>query len=234
MNARTHRRAALGAAVMALLVTIVAVNTDLDIRLSDAVYGVAGAWPATHRPGPARLAFYDAPVSLLGLFASYLAAGLVWPRLRQAIRLSRRESVFVLVCLACTPVVIGTLKQLSGVACAYDLVRYGGALADSLGRYPFSGAGAGQCWPAAHPSGAFALLCLGSLPRSRSARTGLWLLALGFGSVLGIYQVARGAHFASHVIVTALIAQSIASIAAYALLAPRSDRYDVQAVHIRS
>jgi membrane-associated PAP2 superfamily phosphatase len=218
LTCAAYVRRALVAALLVFLVTGLAVISDADLALSDAIYGLNGTWPVTHEPGPLRLAFYDGPVWLLGLLAIGLAIGAVFPRLLEPTGLSRRETLFVLVCLIATPALVGSLKSLSGVACAYDLARYGGELSDDLGRYPFAHSGAGRCWPAAHPSGAFALLCLGALPRPRNLRRRLWALALAGGTVLGIYQVARGAHFASHVIITALIAEALASSAAAGML----------------
>jgi membrane-associated PAP2 superfamily phosphatase len=63
----------------------------------------------------------------------------------------------------------------------------------------------GGCWPSGHASGGFALLCLGWLGRRRVAQR--WLLVPGIvaGFTMGTYQIARGAHFASHVLVTGLI-----------------------------
>ena len=223
MTYAAHMRLALVAAALVVIVTLLAVFTDIDVAISDALYGLQGSWPVSHAHGPLRLFFYDGPIWLLGLLAIGLAAGAAFPRLLEPTGLTRRESLFALTCLIATPVLVGTLKDLSGVACAYDLARYGGTLSDELGRYPFMHPDAGRCWPAAHPSGAFALLCLGALHRPRHVRRGLWLLALGAGLVLGAYQVARGAHFVSHVIITALVAQVVASAAA-ALLLSRPQR----------
>ena len=218
MTFAAHVRLALTAATLAFVVTLLAIVTDVDVAISDALYNPQASWPVSHAHGLLRFFFYDGPVWLLGLLAIGLAAGAVFPRLLKATGLSRREGLFVLTCLVATPVLVGAMKDLSGVACAYDLARYGGTLSDELGRYPFMHPDAGRCWPAAHPSGAFALLCLGALPRPRHVRRNLWILALGAGLALGAYQVARGAHFVSHVIVTALVAQVVASATAAVLL----------------
>jgi membrane-associated PAP2 superfamily phosphatase len=214
----THVRLASVAAALVFIVTLLAMVTDFDLAISDALYSPHNSWPVSHAYGALRFFLYDGPIWLLGLLAIGLAAAAAFPRLLGQSGLSRRECLFALTCLVATPVLVGTLKDLSGVACAYDLARYGGTLSDELGRYPFMHPGAGRCWPAAHPSGAFALLCLGALHRPRHVRRSLWLLALGAGLVLGAYQVARGAHFVSHVIITALVAQVVASSAAAVLL----------------
>jgi membrane-associated PAP2 superfamily phosphatase len=209
------------AAALACIVAVLSVSLGIDVGISDAVFSGSGDWPISHEPGLMRAVFYDGPVRLLGLLAVWLAAGAAYPALLRPVGLSRRESLYILVCLVSTPLLIGTLKHFSGVACAYDLVRYGGTTADALGHHPFTRAAAGGCWPAAHPSGAFALLCLGALNRRASVRVAMWSLALAAGTILGIYQVARGAHFASHVVITALIGQALACLFA-AMMLPRT------------
>jgi len=211
-------RCAAGAAALACGVMLLSVSFAFDEAISDAIYGVAGSWPVTHEHGPLRLVFYDGPTRALGLFAIWLALGAVRPALVRPLGLNRREALYVLACLLATPLLIGTLKYLSGVSCAYELVRYGGALDDVLGHFPFTHTGPGRCWPAAHPSGMFALFCLGALPRSRRVRRTLWLVVLVAGTALGTYQVMRGAHFVSHVVITALIAQSLVCALALAML----------------
>lgn len=212
-------------AVITLLVACVAAAFSIapyvDTTISDTVFRAASGWPVPHTRGPLRLFLYDSPTWLLGLLAIWLAVGTLRPVLVRRLGLSGREALYVVTCLVSVPLAVGTLKHLSGVACAYDLARYGGTLADSLGHLPFTRMRNGGCWPAAHPSGAFALVCLGMLPRSRVVRIRLWLLAAAAGTALGVYQVLRGAHFASHIILTAVIAQVVACILAMAILPPR-------------
>jgi len=216
-----HVRCVIIAAALACVVTALSGSVDIDVRISDAVFRDSGGWPITHHPGLMRGLFYDGPVRLLGLLALWLAAGAAYPALLRPPGLARRESLYILACLVSTPLLIGTLKHFSGVECAYDLIRYGGATADIRGHFPFTRVAEGGCWPAAHPSGAFALLCLGALNRRASVRIMLWSLAFAAGTILGVYQVARGAHFVSHVVITALIAQALACLFA-ALMLPRT------------
>ena len=92
------------------------------------------------------------------------------------------------------------LKHASPWSCPWDLTEYGGS-------HPL----AGGCVPAAHPLAGFALFGLyfalrDEAPRlARRVLAAAWLIGLAAGAV----QVARGAHFASHVLWTAWCAWAL-------------------------
>lgn len=79
------------------------------------------------------------------------------------------------------------------------------------------GARSGQCWPGGHAASAYSFFPLvfaaRHAGRRRLARGLFWLVML-FGLVLTMVQVARGAHFFSHQVWTALICWYV-SLAAY-------------------
>jgi membrane-associated PAP2 superfamily phosphatase len=210
-------RIALTALMLAAVIGI-AMTTDVDVRISDAIFAAGGgAWPLPHA-GWTRALGYEGPKYALIAFALVLIAGLVRPSLLTSIHLERREAVFLLVCLALVPAAIGALRAESGIACASQLVRYGGDVPDWLGHFTVSKLLADSdlhgCFPSGHASGGFALLALGMLDRKPAARRGLWLFALLYGSWMGAYQLLRGAHFLSHVLASALIAQLVVSVLA--------------------
>ena len=95
--------------------------------------------------------------------------------------------------------VVLALKHFSPFSCPWDLPEYAGARPD-----------AGRCLPAAHPITGFALfgLVLALSDKPRAARYAL-ATALLVGLVAGAVQVARGAHFPSHVLWTAWIAWAV-------------------------
>jgi membrane-associated PAP2 superfamily phosphatase len=104
---------------------------------------------------------------------------------------------------------ISTIKHFSYPACPYELQLFGGNLA-LVGIFDAIPAGypAGHCWPGGHGSTAFSLFALyfaaRDAGRPRLARS-LLAFVLLFGLVLSVTQVARGMHFVSHQIWTALI-----------------------------
>jgi len=116
----------------------------------------------------------------------------------------RRGAVY----MALIAAVVELLKHSSAHSCPWDLPEYGG-------NQPASG----RCLPAAHPITGFSLfgLYLALLPSKAKARYALGA-ALLIGIVAGAVQVARGAHFPSHVLWTACVAWAVTLLLAW--LAP--------------
>lgn len=189
--------------------------TGLDLAIQDLLYDAAGGWLIDPRADLPRFFLYRLPKILLwltGLAALALALGPAdW---RQRRNLSRRDLAVFFTILALVPLSVGGLKTVSRVACPCELSRYGGEVAyvkifsayapEERPERP------GRCFPAAQASGGFALmglLAFGAAPE-RFRRGFLYGSAAGF--FLGFYQMARGAHFASHTLVAWLWAWLLA------------------------
>ena len=105
--------------------------------------------------------------------------------------------------------IVGALKHFSSHACPWDLAIFGG----SAVYHPLLGApvdtppGVNGCFPAAHPLSGYAWLAVGFALYSSARRRSwqLWALAFGLGTLFGVVQIARGAHFLSHVLWSAWI-----------------------------
>jgi len=120
----------------------------------------------------------------------------------------RRAAGFVLLAMLLATLIVGGLKTVTNVDCPWDLAGFGGhspyvALfadrPDVLSR--------AQCFPGAHASSGFALMCFYFVFRDRSRRVARWMLAAGLavGIAFSIGQEARGAHFLSHDLTSAAI-----------------------------
>ena len=132
-------------------------------------------------------------LSVLGVFlASYRV---------KRLRRHRRAAFFVALCLATGPLLVSQAQGITNVECPRQLVRFGG-------KHPYvrlfepkpADAHRGHCFPAAHASGAYALVaCYFGLRERwlRAARVALGA-ALMLGAVFSAGQWARGAHFLSH------------------------------------
>lgn len=216
--------AAVAAACLAAVVVVASV-TDIDVRAADALFAAGGrSWPLPHSGWPRWLAYDGAKLAIIasGIF---LAAGVTKPGLLRWTGLTRREAGYLLTCVCLVPIGIGLIKYHSGVSCANALVRYGGETPDAFGHFTLSrmlSFGQSQgCWPSGHASGGFALFALGFLPRPAMTQRLLWCIGLAAGGMMGAYQVLRGAHFPSHVVVTAAMSQLIACVVAEVMLPGR-------------
>jgi membrane-associated PAP2 superfamily phosphatase len=120
----------------------------------------------------------------------------------------RRGALYMAVIAA----VVVTLKHYSPYSCPWDLFEYGGTKPDT-----------GRCLPAGHPLVGFSLFGLYLALRGRRAAPYALAAALLIGFLAGAIQVARGAHFPSHVLWTAWVAWAVTL--ALAALAPAVARW---------
>lgn len=119
----------------------------------------------------------------------------------------RHDVLYALAVLAVSTAIAGALKGTAPIYCPWSLEEYGGGMA----HYSLAGwlagqippdARAGHCWPSGHAAGAFGLIGLYFMARARRHQAAVPLLALvvAWGAVCGWAQIARGAHFVSHVL----------------------------------
>ncbi len=120
----------------------------------------------------------------------------------------RRPAVYLALAIILSTGLVGLLKSMTNVDCPVDLKPFGGdrpyvgLLSDRPDNLPHA-----RCFPAAHASSGYALLALYFLfaeSHRRRARLGL-NVGIGLGLLFGLAQQARGAHFLSHDLWSALI-----------------------------
>jgi membrane-associated PAP2 superfamily phosphatase len=185
----------------------------VDTRIADALFydattarwlGQGRWWAETLLHDGGRHAIWA--VALLAL----LVYGGSWVNMR--LRPWRRAAAFVAVSLILCTGIVGVLKSVTNVDCPWDLERYAGTrpyvglFADRPDSLPRA-----ACFPGAHSSSGFALLCLYFVFRDRSrpvARCALFV-GLAAGAIFSFAQQARGAHFLSHDLTSAVIVWSV-------------------------
>lgn len=117
------------------------------------------------------------------------------------LRRFRKPLFFSFIGMVLATIAVSLTKRFSPHACPWDLSLYGGnqpllALFEPLPE----GISLGQCFPAGHASGGFALWSFYFFFRNHQpkiAKIGLYAGAF-FGAVMGWAQMMRGAHFMSH------------------------------------
>jgi len=138
------------------------------------------------------------------------AALVLWSLSFAVVRLRphRRTAGFVLLSMLFATLIVGGLKTVTNVDCPWDLAGFGGdspyvaLFGDRPDAMPHA-----QCFPGAHASSGFALMCFYFVFRDRSRRIACLVLAgaLAVGTAFSIGQEARGAHFLSHDLTSAAI-----------------------------
>lgn len=213
-----HLRAPLGAFV--LLAGLLASST-LDITIAHALYfdearsswiGATSWWTneLVHRDGTWLMR------SVAALSFTLWAATWLRPQLHEL----RRPALYFFAAIVVSVGLVGLLKTLTNVDCPRDLTEFGGAFPfiHLFGHRPAALRHA-RCFPAAHASSGYALLALYFVLRERSplaARLGL-ASGLLLGLVFGIAQQARGAHFVSHDVWSAMLVWTV-SLSLYAFV----------------
>ena len=189
--------------------------TGLDLLVQDSLYDFANhRWLIDSRNAGFRLWFYDLPkiaIIILGVILLVVAVGPARWRDRWALAMPKRRHLFVaFLTIGTVPALIGQLKATTDIFCPSEIRRYGGDVpyVRVAERYPDNDRPTkrGRCFPAGHASGGFALFALAGLCRTRWSQLLCIVLALGIGGAMGFYQMAKGAHYLSHTVITALIA----------------------------
>jgi len=197
------------------LVFLIAETTHLDLFVQDRFYDfTAGTWLIDPFAPVPRALFYTGPkfVLMLGGLALLLIA-VVPGKWRKSAPWWTQDRRGLLVCfftLGLVPLAIGEIKQYTNVYCPAQIQRYGGKMpyVRVLENYPadFRPPLRGQCWPAGHASGGFALLAFAGLARTRRGQRLAIALGLGVGGIMALYQTAKGAHYLSHTLITVSLA----------------------------
>lgn len=125
----------------------------------------------------------------------------VWRPMSFARELSRGARAWWAVATVACVILIPLLKQVSLTSCPWSLHEFGGTAAYvSHWALGMRDGGQGRCFPAGHATAAFCFLPGYFALRERAPRAarGWLLVVVAAGTVLGLVQVVRGAHFVSH------------------------------------
>ena len=190
-------------------------GSDLDLAVARLFFDAAhGTFPWTNDWWLKTVLHDDArTVAALGLLILVCVTAAAWwlPRL-PPVHGARHALMFATAAAIATTATVATAKHLSGHACPWDIADFGGIvpyrhLLEAHGPLP----PVRGCFPAAHPLVGFGWLGIGFalFPSARRSARLATLGALAVGTAFGLVQVARGAHFVSHVLWTAWTAWAV-------------------------
>ena len=114
------------------------------------------------------------------------------------------------------PLIAGNIKKFTNVYCPTQLEIYGGdkPYIRIFEHYPssFHQAKKAQCFPAGHSVTGFTLMILFFALRRRSQRCLGLISAIILGWIMGLYQMAKGAHFFGDTLVSMLVCFLLAAL----------------------
>ena len=197
---------------LALLIVVIALFelSSVDIAVQDRLFDFSlGRWTIASTDPLPRLIFYDGPKVVIIAIGVILLAVSCGPKSWRR-GLDRRALLISFATLASVPALVGLGKATTNIFCPSEIRRYGGTVpyVRLCEPYPASDRpmSRGHCFPAGHASGGFALFGLVGLARTRREQKLGIALGLMSGGAMGIYQMAKGAHYLSHTLVTMLAA----------------------------
>lgn len=188
--------------------------SDADLRVQDLFYNFnTHSWIVDAKAPLPRALFYIWPKVLIWIGGVALLTLTLMPqdcRIRGKFPAWKRNEILVVIgTLALAPASIATLKATTNVFTPSEIKRYGGTVpyVKVCEPYPANDhpAKRGRGFPAGHASGGFALMALAALAKTRKARIQCITGGIVIGSLMGAYQMLKGAHYLSHTIITALI-----------------------------
>lgn len=210
---RTNRKLAISIALLAAIFVFFEIS-DADLRIQDLFYDFSThSWAVDAKDPLPRALFYTWPKVLIWTAGVALLGLALIPqdyRIRRMFPAWKRNEILVVIgTLALAPTSVATLKATTNVFTPSEIRRYGGPApyVKVCEAYPANDhpARRGRGFPAGHASGGFALMALAALASTRGSRIFCIAGGIAIGSVLGAYQILKGAHYLSHTIITALI-----------------------------
>ncbi|MCX6846424.1 MAG: phosphatase PAP2 family protein [Verrucomicrobia bacterium] len=210
---KTNRMLAVSIALLAAIFVFFEIS-DADLRVQDLFYNfTTNSWAVDAKDPVPRALFYTWPKVLIWTAGVALLGLALMPqdcRIRRMFPAWKRNEIMVVIgTLALAPTSVATLKATTNVFTPSEIRRYGGPVpyVKVCEAYPANDhpARRGRGFPAGHASGGFALMALAALASTRRARIFCIAGGLAIGSMLGAYQMLKGAHYLSHTIITALI-----------------------------
>lgn len=193
-------------ALLPAALAAVAHPTAVDTAIADALFALEGHRWALRDDAIARGLVHEGGLMAcrLAWLGVVLACGATWSH--GALRRYRQPLARLAVSVLVATSLVAGLKQLSGVHCPWDLVRYGGSalVAD----------GGGGCFPAGHAAAGYAWFALAFAPATPTGRRVGFAVGLAAGLVFGIDQQLRGAHFLSHDLWSAALCWMVAATVA--------------------
>lgn len=177
-------------------------QTNLDLTIQNWFFNFdQRAWIVDKNEPVGKFFFYDFPKILLGIT---IVASLVILILNQKNKLPslkkyHRQIFIFFLGITLIPLICGNIKKFTNVYCPSQLIKYDGQYhyVKVLEPYPadFKPHKKGQCFPAGHAVTGFCLMILFFVFEKKSWQWSGLFLGIGLGWILGLYQIAKGAHF---------------------------------------
>lgn len=125
----------------------------------------------------------------------------------------QKKLFFLIITLILIPLTVSLFKHYSPIICPVHIIEFGGSQThisplDIFKDGVFFG-NSGKCFPAGHASGGFSLIALYFVMQTKRSKFYALLGSFTLGSIMGLFQMAKGVHYLSDTITTLFIAYII-------------------------
>ncbi|QTN31565.1 phosphatase PAP2 family protein [Akkermansiaceae bacterium] len=184
--------------------------TGMDLWLQDHFYNFAThRWVVDANATVPRLLFYTGPKVMIWLLGLFTIGAVVCCRKPRKLPFARRDLIILAATLASAPALVAFGKATTDTFTPAQIRRYNGdaPYVKVMGHYPPGDhpAKRGRGFPAGHASGGYSLLALAGMASTRRGRAIGISIGLCVGTMMGTYQMLKGAHYLSHTLVTAIL-----------------------------
>ena len=199
--------------ILAIALTIIDYN-NIDLKFQSLFFiGDTKNWFINRDDSLLKFIFYKLPKYLI---VSYGVILIFWLSIlsvyKQQLDL-QKKLLFLILALITIPLVVAMLKHYSPIYCPNHINNFSGGHIYISPLKIFSEEiffnNNGKCFPAGHASGGFALISLYFVMPTKRLKYYALSFSLLLGWIMGLYQIAKGAHYLSDTLVTLAIAYLI-------------------------
>lgn len=185
--------------------------SDLDLKFQHLFFDEQNKqWLIDKDNQPIKYIFYKLPKYFIIAYGIILLITLITLRINNQKIYLQKKILFLTAALILTPLTVAILKHYSPINCPVHIKEFGGgglyiSPLDIFNNSTFFN-NSGKCFPAGHASGGFSLISLFFVIEDKKYKYISLLGSIILGFTMGLYQIAKGAHFLSDTIFTMSIA----------------------------
>ena len=185
--------------------------SNLDLEFQRLFYSQKTGWMIDKNDHFLKLIFYIIPKKIITIFCITVLLLSIYISCVQksCSKMTKYNIYYMLASISFILIAVLILKQTTIMHCPDSITHFNGykPFVKLFEKFPsdFLLQKLGKCFPAGHASGGFSLLCLGLVLKSAKHRKIMTIISLILGSLMGTYQILKGAHYLSDTITTLLL-----------------------------
>ena len=193
-------------------ITLILIHySDLDLNFQHLFFDEKSKqWLIDKENQTLKYIFYRLPKYFIVAYGTILLITLITLKINNKNIFLQKKLLFLVSTLVLTPLTVAILKHYSPINCPVHIKEFGGGGLYIPPLNTFNNEiffnNNGKCFPAGHASGGFSLISLFFIIEDKKNKYIALFSSIIIGFIMGLYQIAKGAHFLSDTIFTMSIA----------------------------